>query len=186
VLDRLRDLGGDRDEEVDLGRGELSRLDRADVQRPRQLVPGQDRDREDRLVLILGQVREGLEALVEMGLGRDHHRRTLGGGRAGDPLAGLHAGRPGHLLHARTVRGAEQELVTMLVVEVDEARVGLERLGHLARDEPEHLLQVERGVDGRDRFREEPEVSSRSVHLPIIAALTNSLRGPCFAVIHGG
>ena len=162
VLDRLRDLGGDRDEQVDLGLRELARLDRPDVQRAGELRPREDRHGEDRLVLVLGQVRERLEPLVEVRLGRDHDRRALGGGGARDSLAGPHPRRARHLLDARPVRRPQQELVRLLVVEVDEARVGVERLSHLARDEPEHLLEIERRVDGRDRLGQEPQVSSRT------------------------
>ena len=56
VLDRLGDLGGDRDEQVDLGLRELARLDRPHVQRTGELRPGENRHGEDRLVLVLGQV----------------------------------------------------------------------------------------------------------------------------------
>ena len=123
VLDRLRHLRGDRDEELDLGVGERARLARPDVERALELVAGDDRDGEDRLVLVLGQVRELLEARIEVRLLGDHHRRALGGGDARDPLAGPHARRAGQLLDARAVRRAQDELVGALVVEVDEARV---------------------------------------------------------------
>ena len=53
VLDRLRDLRRDRDEELDLGVGERARLARADVERALERVAGEDRDGEDRLVLVL-------------------------------------------------------------------------------------------------------------------------------------
>ena len=101
VLDRLRDLRRDRDQQVDLRLGERPRLPRAHVERALELVARQDRHGEDRLVLVLGQVGEELEARVEMGLRRDHHRGALGGRDACDPLAGAHprpaasAPRPG-------------------------------------------------------------------------------------------
>ena len=53
VLDRLRDLRRDRDEELDLGVGERARLARADVERALERVAREDRDGEDRLVLVL-------------------------------------------------------------------------------------------------------------------------------------
>ena len=141
VLDRLRDLRRDRDEELDLGVGERPRLARADVERALELVgAGHDRDGEDRLVLVLGQVRKLLEARVEVRLRGDHDRRALRGGDTRDPLARTHARRARELLDARAVRRAQHELVRALVVEVDEARVGAERVGDLARDELEHLL----------------------------------------------
>jgi hypothetical protein len=49
------------------------------------------------------------------------------------------------------VRRAQNELLGSLVVQVDEARVRLERGGDLVRDRLEHLLQVERGVDDLGR-----------------------------------
>ena len=47
-----------------------------------------------------------------------------------------------------------------VVVEVDEACVGLERSGDLLGDEVEHLLEVERRVDRRARFGQQPQVRS--------------------------
>ena len=99
-----------------------------------------------------------------MGARGDRDRRPLGRGRARDPLARPHPRAPRHLLDARAVRRAEDELVGALVVEVDEAGVGLERLGDLARDELEHLLEIERRVDRGDRLGQEPEVPCGRVH----------------------
>ena len=165
VLDRLRHLRGDRDEEVDLGRRELARLSRPDVQRALELVPGEDRHREDRLVLVLRQVRERLEPLVEVRLGRDHHRLASSCGRTRDPLARAHPRPAGHLLDPRPVRRPQYELGRLLVVEVDEARVGAEGVRDLARDEREHLFEVEARVDGGDRLRQEAQVTGSLVHL---------------------
>jgi hypothetical protein len=60
--------------------------------------------------------------------------------------------------------GAEHELLGRIVVQVDEARLGVERLGDLARDEREHLFEVERRVDRRDRLGQEPQMPCRRVH----------------------
>ena len=167
VLDRLRDLRGDRDEQLDLGVGERARLARPDVERALELVGARhDRDGEDRLVLVLGQVRELLEARVEVRLLGDHDRRALRGRDSRDPLARPHPRRARQLLDPRAVGRAQDELVGPLVVEVDEARVRPERVGDLARDELEHLLQVERRVDRRDRLGQEPQVTSGGVHEP--------------------
>jgi hypothetical protein len=80
VLDRLRHLRGDRDEQVDLGvansRGSRVRT----LSAPSSVVRGEDRDREDRLVLVLGQVRELLEARVEVRL-----RAIITGARSARP-----------------------------------------------------------------------------------------------------
>ena len=159
VLDRLRHLRRDRDEQVDLGVRERARLARPDVERALELVGARhDRHGEDRLVLVLGQVRELLEARIEVRLLGDHHRRALGSRDARDPLARPHARRAGQLLDPRAVRRAQHELVRALVVEVDEAGVRPERVGDLARDELEHLLEVERRVDRGDRLGEESKV----------------------------
>jgi hypothetical protein len=168
VLDRLRDLGRDREQELDLSLREVARLTRADVQRTFELFPREDRYSEDRLVLLFRQVRETLEARVEMRLRSDHHRRPLGRSGTRDPLAGPHFRAPGHLLDVRPVRRPEHELVATLVVEVDEARVGPERLRDLAGDELQHLLEVECRVDGGDRFRQEPQVPLGGIHEAIV------------------
>src|ERR1043165_5084363 len=49
-------------------------------------------------------------------------------------------GTPGHLLDPRAERRPQDQLVGLLVVEVDEAGVGAERVRHLAGDEGEHFL----------------------------------------------
>ena len=63
------------------------------------------------------------------------------------------------------MRRPQHELVGLLVVEVDEAGVGAERVGDLARDEREHLLEVERRVDGGDRLGQQAQVPGGLVHL---------------------
>jgi hypothetical protein len=164
VLDRLGHLRGNRRDELDLVLRELTRLDRAYVERSGQALPGDDRDGEDRLVLIFREVRELLEPRIEMRLRRDHDRPELGGGRAGDALARPHPRAPCHRLDARSVRRAQHQLVRPLVVEVDEARVGTEHVGDLARNQREHLLEVERGVDRRDRLGEQAQVPLSYIH----------------------
>ena len=165
VLDRLRDLGRDRDEELDLGLGERAWLARTDVERALQLVgASDDRHGEDRLVLVLRKVRELLEARVEVRLLGDHDGRALGRCDARDPLSRAHPWRARQLLHARAVRRTQHELVGAFVVEVDETGVGAERVGHLARDELEHLLQIERRVDRGNRLGQEPQVTGGGIH----------------------
>src|SRR5207253_7250444 len=58
VLDRLRDLCGDRNEELDLGVREFPGPARADIQCTRQLLARENRYCQDRLVLVLGEVGE--------------------------------------------------------------------------------------------------------------------------------
>ena len=99
-----------------------------------------------------------------MSLRGDHHRLSLVRRAAGDPLARSHARSARHCLDAGAVRRAQDELAGPFVVEVDEAGVGAERVRDLLCDEREHLLEVERRVDGLDRLGEQPQVSLANVH----------------------
>jgi hypothetical protein len=99
-----------------------------------------------------------------MRFARDHDRPALGGCRAGDSLAGPHLRHSRHLLDARSERGAQHELVGGIVVEVDEARVGLEGLRHFPCDQLEDLVQPQGRVHGRDGLREEPKVPRGAIH----------------------
>jgi hypothetical protein len=107
---------------------------------------------------------------VEMGLCGQHDRLPVAGRVAGDALARLEPRPPGHLLDARAVRRPQHQLVGGLVVEVDEARVRSKRVRHVARHEREHLLEVERRVDGRDRLGQQPQVTGGLVHRSIVGA----------------
>ncbi|MCZ7589731.1 MAG: hypothetical protein M5U27_12935 [Gaiella sp.] len=62
------------------------------------------------------------------------------------------------------MRRPQHELVRALVVEVDEARIRLERGRHLVRDRLEHVLQVEGGIDDVGRPRQERQVAGGIVH----------------------
>ena len=118
-----------------------------------------------------------------MSLLGEHHGRTLGGRDAGDPLPRPHARRSRQLLDPRPVRRAEDELVGTLVVEVDEARVRPQRVGDLARDELEHLLQVERRVDRGDGLGEEAEMTCCRVHAPIVVSTGRTCHRICRRVV---
>ena len=88
MLDRLRHLRRDREQQLDLVVGERARLARAHVECAfERAVAREDRHGEDRLVLVLGQVGEVLEPRIEVRLRLEHHRCARRGGRAGDPLA---------------------------------------------------------------------------------------------------
>ena len=187
VHDRLGDLVGDRLEQLHLVAPIFARHERPHVQRAREHTAGEDRHREDRLVLLLGQVRKLLEARVEVRRRRDHHRGAFRSGAAGDPLAGTHSGPPCHLVDAQSVGRPEHELVGPLVVEIDEAGIRSEGVCHLVCDEVEHLLEVERRVDGGSGLGQEPQVPLGRVHAPHRterdeggerAALTNLLLRP--------
>jgi hypothetical protein len=143
VHDRLRDLRRDRDEEVDLVLRELARRERPDVQSACETLARENRHGENRLVLVLAQVRERLEPRIEVRLRRDHDGSALRRRHAGDPFSRPHPRASRHLFDARAVSRAKHELVLVLVIEVDEARVRMQRVGDLARDEREHLLEIE-------------------------------------------
>ena len=94
----------------------------------------------------------------------DHHRRPIGRGGSGDPLSRPQARALRHLLDARPVRSAENELIRALVIEVDEAGLGPQGVGDLARDELEDLFEVERRVHRGDRLGEKAQMASPYVH----------------------
>ena len=83
----------------------------------------------------------------------------------------MHPRPPRHLRDPRPVSRAEDELVSLLVVEVDEACIGAQGVGDLLRDERQHLLEVERRVDGRDRLAQQTEVAVTYVHPAIVAVV---------------
>ena len=167
--DRLGDLVGDRLEQLDLVAAGTRAAPGANVQRALEhFAADEDRYGEDRLVLVLLQVRELLEARVEVRRGRDHHGRPLGRRAAGDALTGPHARPSRHLVDARPMRGPEDELVGPRVVERDEARVGTEGVRDLLGHEMEHLFEIERRVDGGCRLGEEAEVPLGRIHPAIV------------------
>ena len=172
VLDRLRHLPGDRHQQVDLRLGESPWLAGADVERTFELLTRQDRDGKDRGVVVLRQVRERLEARIEMCVGGDHHGRPIRGSRTGDALPAAQPRTRRSILDARAMRRAQHELVRPLVVEVDVRRVGLERRRDLVRDRLHHLLQVERGVDDLGRPGKQSEVPGGVVHLATTSTVT--------------
>ena len=176
VDDRLGDLARDRLQQLDLVRAELARLAGADVERTRQLVARQDRDGEDRFVLRFRQVRELLPARVEVGVRGDRDGSALGSRGAGDPLARPHARAARHLVDRRPVRRPQNELADCVVVEVDETGVGIEGGGDLVGHEMQHLLEVERRVDGGDRLGQQPQVTIARVHGPIVGGESSAAR----------
>ena len=91
------------------------------------------------------------------GLG-NHDRPALGRGGAGDPLAQTHARPVRRVVESRSMCRTQLEHVRRFVVDVDEACVGVERVGHLGRDQLEYLRQVERRVDRGDGVGQQLEV----------------------------
>jgi hypothetical protein len=164
VLDRLRDLRCDRNEQIDLVLRELARLERPHVERSRKALAREDRNGEDRFVFVLTQVRKLLEARVEVGLRRNHDGRAFRRGHPGDPLAWMHARPSRHLLDARPVRRAQDQLVAAIVVEVHETGLRAEGVRDLARDETQHLLEVQRRVHRRNCLGKQAEMALTNVH----------------------
>ena len=165
VLDRLRDLRGDREQQVDLRlrRTRAARCVRT-FERALELLArrigtaridsysssgrfGKCLKRGSRCAWdgIITGARSAAAAPVIPSPGRIRGRRVISSTRV--PCVARRTSSPG-----------------ALVVEVDEAGVGVECLGHLARHEPEHLLEVERRVDGGDRLRQKPQVPLGGVH----------------------
>ena len=165
VLDGLRDLRGDRRQQADLVVVVLAGPHRAHVHRAQQALAAVDhRHREQRLEALLGQVRERLEARVEVRVGGDRDGLAHGRGVARQALARLHPRRRRGGRQGRAVDGHEHELAGGVVVHVDEARVGLQRPRHGVRDGARDLDQVERARDQRDGLREQAQVSGGAFH----------------------
>src|SRR5207249_5646179 len=76
-----------------------------------------------------------------------------------------------HLVDVRPVCRPQHELVRPLVVEVDEAGVRTERVSHLFRDEMEHLLEVQRRVDGGGGLRSEEHTSELQSRFDLVCRL---------------
>ena len=164
MLDRLRDLRRDREQQVDLAGREVPRRPGADVERAGKLLPGQDRTARIDSYSSSGRFWNALKRGSRCAFSAIITGSRAAAARAGDPLARPHTRPARHLLDAGAVRRAQDELVRALVVQVDEAGVGLERSRDLARDQREHLLEVERRVDRLDRLGQEPEVALSGVH----------------------
>ena len=105
-----------------------------------------------------------------MRLRRNHHWQAFGGRDAGDSLAGAHARASGHLLDARSVRCAKDELVGALVVQIHKAGIRTKRVRNLPRNQGQDLLEIERRVDGFDRLGQQAEMTLPDVHPEIVAA----------------
>ena len=143
VLDRLAELGRDRQQQRDLVLVVLPRRVGTHVQRAREASAGKHRDRQDRLERLLVEVREPAEARIEMGRVGDRDRLERLRRVAGDALADAHARRRAVPRDAPD-RRAEHELAVRGVELVDEACVGLERRRDRRRDALQHLVELER------------------------------------------
>ena len=82
---------------------------------PASSLAGQDRDGQDRLVLVLGEVRKGLEAGVEMGLRRAHDRRPFRPAAPVIPSPGFIRGR--RVISSTRVRASLVEQALRALVE---------------------------------------------------------------------
>ena len=166
VLDRLRDLRRDRDEQVDLASvnvaGRSVRTLSAPSSRPSRATIGTARIDS---YWSSGRFGNDLKRGSRCASPRSSPARAPLRPAPVIPSPGSHARRARHLLDVRPVRRAQDELVGVLVVEVDEAGVRLERVRDAARDQHEHLLEVERGVDGGDRLGQQAEMARGLVHV---------------------
>ena len=165
MLDRLRHLRGDREQQVDLVAAENSRGSRvrtlsAPSSFSRARIGTARIDSYSSSGRFGNTLKRGSRCACEGIITGARSAAAV----ARDPLARPHLRAARHLLDARPVRRAQHELVGALVVEVDEAGVGAERLGDLARDQLEHLLEVERRVDRGDRLGQEAQVPLGRVH----------------------
>src|SRR5712691_6160326 len=74
------------------------------------------------------------------------------------------------------MRRAENEFVSSLVVEVDEAGVGTKRVSDLGRDEVQDLFEIEGRVDRGGRLGQQAEVSLGGAHMLIVGSLRTRFR----------
>ncbi len=154
VLDRLRHLVGDRHEQVDLVLRENPVARPCGRSAPPQDARGPGSGRPGSTRTGPRAVREPLEARIEVRL-----RRIMIGVRsaAATPVIPSPRRSRGRRVISSTLvlashAGRARRSVPRTVYE---ARLRSELFAHLARDERQDLLQVERRVDGRDRLREE-------------------------------
>ncbi len=149
VLDRARDERRRGHEEVDLVVRELAR---------RLGVRGDDADhvagapdhrhREQRLELLLLELREVLRARVGEGVVADERRLGALGRPPREPLSAVDDDLAGLAL-VRRRGGAEHQPLAVLGEEVDEAGMDAARVGHQANDGAQHLGELQRRRDRR-------------------------------------
>ena len=117
-------------------------------------APAEHRDRDERLELLLLQLRHVLHARVVERVVADERRFAVVERPPREPLAALEldlAGERGVRLGSR----AQHEALSVTLEEIDEAGVGIARVREEPHDAVEHLLEIEGGTDGRDDFVEE-------------------------------
>ncbi len=154
ILDRAGHERGARDEELDLGVGELTRRDRVERERPDRIAAlAEHRDRDERLELLLLELGDVLDARVVEGVVADERRLSPVERPPGEPLAAFEHDLPGEG-RVRVGRGAEDELLVALE-QIDEARVDRARVGEEPDDPVEHFLEIQRRPDRRDDLVEE-------------------------------
>ena len=150
VLDRARNEGGGRDEQDDLGVGEFARRFRVEGDRADRVAAApQDRDRDERLEPLLLEFGDVLDARILERVLADERRLAAVDGPPGEPLAAQEL----DLVDERRVRrrgGAEDELRSLTIEEIDEAGVHRACLGQQAHDAFEHLAELERRPDRGD------------------------------------
>ena len=70
----------------------------------------------------------------------------------------------GHLVDTRAVRCTQNELIRPIVVEIDKARIGMQRVRDLGRNLRQNFLKVKRRIDCLDRLGQQPQVSFAHIH----------------------
>ena len=155
VLDAPGHQAGHPAEQLHVRVGELAALARVHVEHADQAVRlaadglAQDRDRGHGGEVLAAQLGEVLVPLVgELVLG-DDGRPAVRGDPARHALAHLELDLPGQPVERRG-RAAHDQPLARLVEQVDEAHVGLRRLGGQRGDAAQDLLEVEPGRDRLD------------------------------------
>ena len=155
VLDRARHEGGARDEEVDLALGELTRC--LGVERhgsDRGAVLGEDRHRDERLKLLLGELGDVLEAGIGERVLSNERRLAVLDRPPGEALAPFERDVPDEV--GIGLRGSPHHEPPVAVLgQVDEAGRDVARVGQQPDDCREHLVELERGRNRRDDLGQE-------------------------------
>ncbi len=158
VLDRLGDERGDVDQERGvLGREDARRLGVERDHADHAIALEDERHRDERLVLLLLELREVLHPRIRQHVLVDEHRLAVLEHPPGDPLAGAHRDATAEVGVALR-RGAQHDPPAALLGEEDVRRVRDDRVVDEPDDRCEHRLDVERRGHGVDDLVEHREL----------------------------
>ena len=154
VLDCARHERRRRDDEVDLGVGELARClgvrgDRSD-RVPRAADDGHREERLEPLLLELGDI---LHPRIRERVVADERRLAVLHGPPGEAVGPVEHDLPGMLLVRRRSRAKDEPRVVL--EEVDEACLDAARVGHEPNDRGQHLRELDRRRDRRHDLLQE-------------------------------